>query len=118
MVGLPFLNNFREKVSSLPVLDLHHPEIRVNGSGSCNVGVEVGLLLSTGGAYPDGFPVSTGRLGEKARRAAGEIQHLDQNRSGSGITLDRHDREAPTEFNPPDEGGHPDVRGEFQVSRR
>ena len=105
-------------MSSLPVLDLHHPEIRINGSGPRNVSIEVSLLLGTGRSYPNRLPVRTGRLGKKAHRAASEVQHLDQNRSGAGITLQRHDREAPTEFNPPDEGGHPDVRGEFQVSRR
>lgn len=105
-------------MTSFPVLNLHDPEIRIDAAGAGDVGVKVHLLLGARGPHPDGLPVYAGRFGEKPNLAAGSVYNLDENRPRARVALVDHDGEAPSELDTPDEGGDPDVRGEFQASRR
>lgn len=113
-----FLDILGQEMTTLAVLDLDDPEIRVDATGPLDIGVELRLGPGAHGAHPDRLAVGASGLGEHPNPALPEVQDLYEHGTGPCVALADHDRMASAELNATDEGRDPDVGGEFQASRR
>jgi hypothetical protein len=112
--ALVALNRFGQKVSTLAVFDLYHPQVRVDPNGSFYVGIVILFGLTGHGRDPDCASVALNRFTQQSNASVTQMTQSDQQGPCSGVALAFDHGKATAQFGTADQGCHPNVGGKIQ----
>jgi hypothetical protein len=97
-------------VPAFAVLDLDHPDVRVDPRGAFGVGVQVRLEVGADRLHPEALAVAARGFAVELGGVGAAVDGLDQHGPGPRVALAGHHGEGAAQFGAADQRADPDVR--------
>ena len=83
------------------IIDLDHPDIRINPCSTSQIGVQIGFDLGNKRLHPDSLTLSRRGLGEYPGFTVAAVDHLNQYCASACIALSQDSGKTAPQFDPP-----------------